>query len=276
MFSRALSRVLTRQPFGFARRVSHPPRSPPPPPAAAASSSREKTREFRYAQDTLTEDVIRPFWKEFTSQYPRFCVQGGIAVDFDTRLNEEVAHFVAQQLSLCDSKIVAAPLFEYNFEPSNPLPHHLAALTVVHFSDRIVVGLFNPKGRDGERSELEFRLFTMVCQSLSQKHHKRVQFVRYEGMDLQQDDFIGLCQLYSLLYLYMFVTESAQHYRNHYNYQQEPSPTVAFPDLLVERIKEKHGSYDENLLHWFWSTQLRKMTASSSTSSSSSRKEGEQ
>ena len=201
-------------------------------------------KELEKAQNFLRENVIRSFWKKLTTQHPSTCVHEGISIHFDQPLTKEALFEMVDKMTQCSHKklAVAAPLYQYNFEPDNSTPHHISALTLNRHGDNYILTLFNPKGKGSLRKKQEKIFLDLLKKLLQIKLQSKVIVRQYSGPNLQINDNVGLCQLYSLLYLYEYV--------NH--------PQDITPDKFIKHIRKKHGHYNQKTLLNFWCTVLKK------------------
>ena len=196
-------------------------------------------KELKTAQSSLTEGKIRDFWQKMTQKHQDMCVNGGIRIDFDRNFTQAIFDDILEQLLKCahSGLVVATPLFEYNYDPDNSIPHHVASLTL--FYDRnnsnIILNYFNPKGKSSPRLQKEKRLMTALGQMIKQRTGKPVFTYMFYGKNMQIDDNIGLCQLYSLYYLYNFI--------------KNPQPQS--PSYFIRSIELQDGTFNEKQLYDF-------------------------
>lgn len=198
--------------------------------------------ELKNAQTFLRENVLRSFWRRMTKSSPNICVDEGISIDFSRPLSKRKLFEIVERLTKCAGRkmIVATPLYQYNFEPDNTNPHHVSAITLRQNGSGknsfYTLNMFNPKGKDSLRKEQEKIFLTLLQKLLEVKLQAPVKIHQYLGQNLQRNDSIGLCQLYSLMYLYEFTK----------------TPQNTDPEKFVRFIRTKNGSYDKKTLLKFW------------------------
>lgn len=208
-------------------------------------------KELLEAQQSLTEYVIRVFWKQITESFPSLCINDGISLDYKNITSKDLEKMVSSLSKCSDSHHVATPLFEYNFEPLNEMPHHLSAIVITKTPQVYYLSFFNPKGKRSFRKEEEKKIITNVAFEIEKRTHRKVMVTIYDGDNLQIHDKIGLCQLYSLFYLYEYMllitgTETIS----------DKTPLIN-PHAMVQYIIQKRGSFDEKILYVFWKTVLQ-------------------
>lgn len=228
------------------------------------SSSTNKI--LKQAQQKLNAHVIRHFWRALTLAYPSMCVNDGISIDFRRNMTVEYIQNIATQLMRCPNKLyTASPVFEYWFEPDNrDTPHHLSALTLTKFHNAYVVSFFNPKGKSSMQRKRETEFLHGLANIIEHQYRRPVKVYTYDGNNLQNKDYIGLCQLYSLFYLYEYIqnvkTPSSGSMPVFYNqsYTQgsgmDSQTGVVQPNVMVETIKTKYKQYDNKTLAKFYLT----------------------
>lgn len=212
-------------------------------------------KELRFAQNNLTEFMIRKFWKALTLTFPAMCVNDGIVIDFDENfLSPKRMEHVVDKLIQCKSSHVACPLFEFNYDPPNSTPHHVSALTLTRLQQGNILSFFNPKGRGSCRKQQELIFITSVLNQITARTGVSTKLYIYDGKNLQQHDDIGLCQLFSLFYLYEYVTEiNGLQGQNNSKLLQ----TISDPNKMVRYIELKRGGYNDKVLFAFWNAFFR-------------------
>ena len=223
--------------------------------------------ELFEAQQSLNEYVIRVFWKQITESFPSLCINDGISIDYKNITLKDLEKMVSSLSKCSDSYHVATPLFEYNFEPLNKMPHHISAIVITKTSQVYYLSFFNPKGKTSFRKEEEEKIITRIAYEIEKKTHRKVVVTIYNGDNLQMYDKIGLCQLYSLFYLYEYMLlitgpENISDKRPENISDKRPEnisdkrPLVN-PHAMVQYIIQKRGSFDEKILYVFWKTVLQ-------------------
>lgn len=163
--------------------------------------------ELTKARNSLTESAIRTFWKSLTQSFPNVCINDGINVNYDGT-NEEMEKSIermSKELSRCKYQNVATPLFQYNYEPDNSTPHHVSAVTLTKLPNYCVLSLFDPKGKGSKRKKEEKDMMKAISKKITTLLGLPVRIKIYNGVNLQAKDYIGLCQLFSLYYLYQYI-----------------------------------------------------------------------
>ena len=155
-------------------------------------------RELRFAQNNLTEFMIRRFWKALTLTFPAMCVNDGISINFKENFmsTTRMEHMV-DKLTQCKSSHVACPLFQFDYDPPNSTPHHVSALTLTRLHNSNILSFFNPKGRGSCRKQQEHIFLNSISKQIAAKTGLPTKLFIYDGKNLQQDDNIGLCQLFN-------------------------------------------------------------------------------
>ena len=208
-------------------------------------------RELRFAQHNLTEYVIRRFWKALTLTFPSMCVNDGISIDYrEHYLTANKMEHIVQKLTQCKSSHVACPFFQFDYDPSNSTPHHVTAVTLTKTDKYNVLSFFDPKGKGSCRKKEEYALMKILVEKITEKTGIPTKLYIYNGKNLQQDDNIGLCQLYSLFYLYEFVNEVSA-------MSPKSIHTIVDPNRMVNHIAQKRGSFNDKTLFAFWNAFFR-------------------
>jgi hypothetical protein len=207
-------------------------------------------KELRYAQTKLTESVIRKFWKAMTLSFPSMCVNDGVSIEYHQPFTSRHVEHIVDQLTKCKSAHVACPLFQYEYDPPNSTPHHVSAITVTKSPKLITLSFFDPKGRGSERPREEELLMKIIQKRIEEKTGKKTLLKIYNGENLQRRDDIGLCQLYSLFYLYEYVNEVSK-------LTPQALDVLSDPNAMVDYVKKKRGSYDEKTLLSFWNAYFQ-------------------
>lgn len=203
-------------------------------------------RDLRRAQHTLTEGVIRRFWKAMTLSFPSLCVHDGVSLDYHQPFTASKAEYLADRLLKCHNTHVACPLFQYEYDPPNATPHHVSALTLTQMpSGQQVLSLFDPKGKGTERPREETLLMSILSKLIEQKSGRPTHYKLYDGKNLQSHDDIGLCQMFSLFYLYEYITEVTKLNPPSWRLVSDPNRFAAF-------IEQKRQGFNERTLHGFW------------------------
>lgn len=203
--------------------------------------------ELKKAQKNLTEGVIRRFWRAMTLSYPSMCVNNGISINYHKHMDIHHVQQMVQQLTKCKNANVATPLFQYEYDPGNATPHHLSAITLTKFPTHYVLSLFDPKGKGSLRPKEEDLLMKILAKSIERQTKKKVNIQIYNGENLQKNDYIGLCQLFSLYYLYEYIIEITKT-------KSQTMDTLIDPNKMVQHIKTKRGHFNEKTLLHFWCT----------------------
>jgi hypothetical protein len=202
--------------------------------------------ELKKAQKFLKEKVIRSFWKRLTHAHPHTCVNDGLALNYNKPLSKLELFRIVDKLTKCSEKqlCVATPLYQYNYDPGNQHPHHISALTLKYNSrDGVyMLNMFNPKGKSSTRKKQEEIMLLLIARLLRVKLKRPVVIHRYMGPNLQQKDDIGLCQLYSLFYLFEYVQR----------------PANIAPTDFIRYIKQRRGHFNEKTLLQFWCHMFKK------------------
>jgi hypothetical protein len=223
--------------------------------------------ELSHAQQSLTEEVIRKFWRVITFANPNICVTDGLVIDYHSHFQERDLQQIVHQLVKCSEiSFVATPLFQYFYDPPNKeTKHHCTALTLTKLPDQAVLSFFDPKGTGTLRPFEQAQFLKLLSVRLSAALHKPVAVKVFSGENLQKNDDIGLCQLFSLLYLYEYVQQVSKLDVKNIHAQSrscfvtsgghkcfDTLHTIVDPNAMVEMIKAKHGSYSNRTLHKFW------------------------
>jgi hypothetical protein len=208
--------------------------------------------ELKYAQKNLTESVIRKFWKAMTLSYPSMCVSNGVSINYHKHL--DIHHFnqIVDQLTKCKSNFVATPLFQFEYEPKNTTPHHVSSLTLTKTPTYYVLSLFDPKGSGSMRKKEEELFMNVLSKGIERKMKKPVHVKIYTGTNLQRTDFIGLCQLFSLYYLYEYILEVSK-------VRPQSLQVTTDPNNMVPYIQKKRGKFNDKLLLNFWNTFFKSL-----------------
>jgi hypothetical protein len=218
-------------------------------------------KELKQAQRSLTEHVIRRFWQAMTISYPQLCVNNGLSVDYHKHVT--VAHIknMADILTKCmvgndkskKKRFVATPLFQYYYDPPNKeTPHHVSALTLTCLPGHDILSFFDPKGSGSLRPKEELLMLQILAEAIHQRTGHPVQIQIYTGDNLQKNDNIGLCQLFSLFYLREYVDLVSHATSGHRQKASGPWQLSYHPNQIVRDIKQKYGHYSSSVLHQFW------------------------
>lgn len=201
--------------------------------------------ELRKAQYYLNEASLRSYWKKITQKNPNICVDDGISLDFSNKIHKHELFDIVNKLTKCSSKnlMVATPFYQYNFEPENPTPHHVSAVTLEKYKGKYILSLFNPKGINSKRKAQEMTFLKILQRLIKYKLKTKVDVKVYDGKNLQSNDNIGLCQLFTLFYL----NEYVNHKKNNVH-----------PRDFVRQIEMKYGKYDREILLKFWCKHFNK------------------
>lgn len=203
------------------------------------------TRDFKRIQNLLTESTIRGLWSSITRKHPEICLNDGIRLDFNRRFSEKCIYNVMRQLLQCShsGKTVVTPIYSYHYEPDNDPPNHMMALTLFYDQPRrrLIMNLFNPKGRESPRKPKEVRFMRRLGHMIRHQTHIPLCVYYYNGPNIQKNDTIGLCQLYSLLYLYEFIRH----------------PNAKGPSYTLKCLQKHIGKIDRDKLWKFWQGTLR-------------------
>jgi len=214
--------------------------------------------ELKKAQRTLTEETIRILWTKICHLHPEMCIQSGIRLDFEFPITERTSYDITNKLLRCSNtgKIVATPIYGFNYDPPNENPHHVTALTLCYDSQRkrYLLNYFNPKGRESTQREREIKLLASIGYHIqSRTNHVPVIIHYYDGKNLQKSDNIGLCQLYSLYYLLHFLHKSYRMRESRlYHTQLVETPCALTPSQLLQYIEQKNGPINQKQLEKFW------------------------
>ena len=208
-------------------------------------------RQLKFAQHNLTESVIRRFWKALTLTFPAMCVNDGISINYKNyQLTSLKLEPIVEKLTVCKSANVACPVFQFDYEPQNSTPHHVSAITLTKMHTGNVLSFFDPKGRGSSRKTEEIAFLYLLVQKISERTGKRTKLLMYDGKNLQQNDDIGLCQLFSLFYLYEYVNEVTA-------MPPKSLDTFVDPNKMVKYIHKKRGGFNERTLYAFWNAYFR-------------------
>jgi hypothetical protein len=215
-------------------------------------------KELRFAQNNLTEFMIRKFWKALTLTFPTMCVNDGISIDFNQNfMSPKRLENVVDKLVQCKNSHVACPLFEFNYDPPNSTPHHVSALTLTKFHDYNILGFFNPKGHGSCRKQKELEFLKSISKQIAEQTSVSTKLFIYDGKNLQENDNIGLCQLFSLFYLYEYVTEINGLHGPRDCHESRFLRTVSDPNKMVKYIQLKRGGFNDKTLFAFWNAFFR-------------------
>jgi len=208
--------------------------------------NRDMNHDLKYAQSHLTEAVIRRFWKALTRSYPALCVNDGLSIEYHQEFTLRHVHAMVDKLTRCPGANVACPLFQYDYDPPNSTPHHVTAITLTQLPGQVcILSFFDPKGRGALHKRQEFLLMKVLARAIQQKTGRKVVVNIYQGDNLQKNDTIGLCQLFSLFYLYEYVTElNGPH--------PPPLTTLSDPNAMVAFIRKKRRGFTNRTLFAFW------------------------
>jgi hypothetical protein len=212
-------------------------------------------KELKFAQHNLTELVIRRFWKAMTRTFPAICVNDGMDITYQKNSENisdiskrQITNIVAKLLR-CQGVHVAAPLFQYEYDPQNSVPHHVSAITLTKLTSKYILSFFDPKGRGALRKQQELYIMSTVASEITQQTGIQTQLLIYDGKNLQINDEIGLCQLFSLFYLYEYVTEiTSIHNKNTPNMLH----ILYTPNDMVKYIDTKRKGFNSKILYAFW------------------------
>jgi hypothetical protein len=175
-----------------------------------------------------------------TAKQPDICVHDGIRIDYEKRFTAHTVQDVLTKLLKCShtGKVVATPIYGYNYDPENVNPHHVTGMTLFYNprTKSYTFNYFNPKGARSVRKRREIRLLERIGGAIQKNTGNKVNIYYYNGSNLQEDDSIGLCQLYSLLYLFEFLGR----------------PGAYSPSTFVQRIQNQRGSFNEKTLLAFY------------------------
>lgn len=204
-------------------------------------------KDLKYAQTKLTESVIRRFWKSMTLSFPSMCVNDGVSIEYHQQFNQQHIDRIVEKLTRCKTSNVACPIFQYDYDPPNSTPHHVSAITLTHLpsSNVSVLSFFDPKGKGSLRPRQEELLMKVLAKAIEQKVGRKVVLKIYTGDNLQKNDYIGLCQLFSLFYLYEYVTEVSK-------LNPKSFSTLADPNSMVQFIRDKRRGFTDRTLLSFW------------------------
>ena len=213
-------------------------------------------KELKYAQQNMTENVIRKFWKEMTRMFPAICVNDGMDITFKKHSenisdlsHQQIASIVAKLLR-CQGVNVAAPLFQYEYDPSNSVPHHVSAITLTKLRSQYILSFFDPKGRGALRKQQILYIMSTVASEITRQTGIITKLLIYNGKNLQSNDDIGLCQLFSLFYLFEYVTEITT--LNIKNSTPKVLRVLCTPNDMVKYIDTKRKGFDSKILYAFW------------------------
>lgn len=191
---------------------------------------------LRRVQRSLTEPAMRKFWTKMTSAHPNICVNNGITLQFDKNFTEAVITDVMRQMLRCSStgKVLATPVYGYNYDPENELPNHVTAISLFYdpAAKRYNLNYFNAKGAQSVRKRKEMCLIRSIGKKIEEETKKPVDIYYFNGKNLQENDDIGLCQLYSMYYLKEFIK----------------NPHSGGPSVFVRNIINEYGAFNEKPL----------------------------
>lgn len=205
-------------------------------------------KDLKNAQSKLTESVIRRFWKAMTLSFPAMCVNDGVSIEYHKPFQQRNLDRIVEKLTRCNmASNVACPIFQYDYDPPNSTPHHVSAITLTQLpsGNTSVLSFFDPKGRGSIRPRQEELLMGVLAKAIEQKTGRKVVLKMYSGDNLQKNDYIGLCQLFSLFYLYEYVTEI-----NKLN--PKSLDILTDPNVMVHYIREKRRGFTDKTLLSFW------------------------
>ena len=208
-------------------------------------------QELKVAQATLIESEIKRFWTAMTRYFPHMCVNDGVHIDYEKPILMRHVHDIVGKLMKCDSNLhVATLFFQYNYEPKNDTPHHATAITLTKDRDRTYLTLFNPKGRSSKRKKHEEFLLKKMAHVIQTHYRKNIpiEINIYNGKNLQLNDNIGLCQLYSLRYLLEYVVRA----QNFVPSTTKDLKKITIPHEIITFIEQKDGDFSEPALYNFW------------------------
>ena len=217
-------------------------------------------KELKRAQNTLTESNIRGLWSTITRARPHMCVHDGIRLDFARPFSSACVDSILEKLLKCShtGKTIATPIYGYNYEPDNVPPHHAMAITLFFNpkTQTFTLNMFNPKGKDSPRKKKEIRLMKAIGARIRNRTHLPVNVYYYNGPNIQENDTIGLCQLYSLLYLYEFIQR----------------PNGKPPSKTLGSLQKHTGSIDPHTLLGFWNKTIKQRVPKTKLFGSTKRK----
>ena len=205
--------------------------------------------QLKMAQHALTEQQIRTAWRGITHSFPTMCVNDGVIFEYNKRLTAQHVERMVHKLTKCPNRNVACPLFQYFYDPKNSTPHHVSAITLTHFPGRCVLSFFDPKGRGSLRKKEESMLMHVLGKLISTQLKKPCTVMIYDGTNLQRTDNIGLCQLFSLFYMYEYIVQMTKPMNS-----LSIIRTIIDPNRMVNFIVNKHGKFDQRALLSFWNT----------------------
>lgn len=202
---------------------------------------------LKQAQRHLTEQRMRMFWSHLTDQYQTICTHSGLSLDWKQPLSMLQVKQMVQDLLKCHTVIVACPVYMYDYDAKADPPHHVTALTLIKCQEKgIFLSYFNAKGKKSPRLAQETQWLNLMAQQLQQHFGLPVKVQMYTGRNIQDQDYIGLCQLYSMFYLCQFI-EKVHHVMTTSRLCQTLS-MISNPNTFVTTLKK----YNETGLKQFY------------------------
>jgi hypothetical protein len=153
----------------------------------------------------------------------------------------------------CNNLHVATPLFQYCYDPKNETPHHATALTLTKLKGYFILTLFDPKGKGSLKIKEEKYIMEKLAEKIEKDYKTKVYINMYSGKNLQLDDDIGLCQLFSLRYLCEYIIQIKDGKKLHNNGDQW-LVKITDSNNIIKHIIEKDGGFNKKTLLKFWDT----------------------
>ena len=218
-------------------------------------------KDLQRAQQNLTERVIRRFWQAMTLSHPQLCVNNGLSVNYHKHITVKQVEEMANVLTKCmvssekkkRKRFIATPLFQYYYDPPNKeTPHHVSAITLTCFPNHTILSFFDPKGKGSLRPKEELLMLKILAQAIQERTKTPIKIHIYTGDNLQKQDYIGLCQLFSLFYLHQYITIVNKLVNDNQMASHLTWAICYDPNVVVNRIRHKYGHYGPSTLYAFW------------------------
>lgn len=209
-----------------------------------------RSKYLRKAADFLRHDVINRIWVRVCRRYPVVCIIKGMFVNFNAPYELHVEQQARQMLS-CTRPVMAFPcyLFHYLQRLANKsdTPHHCAGMTIVKNIEKkeAVVSFFDPRGTQQRRTEEMQKILNVWKSVLHEQGFQTVYTHLYTQQNLQDDDRIGLCQLFSLFFLTYFIQSTAS-----LNLEQMQQLN---PNYIIHQLTDPNGwkIHGKHLYHFY-------------------------
>ena len=210
--------------------------------------------QLKHAQCVLTEDEIRKFWTAMTRSFPEICVNNGLVIDYNKDIYLRHINDMGLKLTKCHHLHVATPLFQYYYDPKNETPHHATALMLTKLKKNYILTFFDPKGWGSLKKKEEKYLLDKLAKIIEKNYKIKVDIKIYNGKNLQVNDNVGLCQLFSLRFLCEYIQQIQQSKKLSGINREQWLIENTDPDQIIKNIIKKDGKFNEKSLFKFWNT----------------------